>query len=228
MSGSAHLALEQRLGWTFADPGRLCEALTHSTYANENPDSGPCNERLEFLGDAVVGLLTAEILHDQLTAAPEGVLTRRRARVVRRAALADRARALDLGRFLRLGHGQQDKPVGESVLANAYEALVGAVFVDGGYEAARRCFGRAMAEAIEAATDPIDFKTQLQELCHRRGAPPPSYRVVRVSGPDHARRYACEVVVSGAALGAGEAQNKKEAEQLCAQQALQRLGADDE
>lgn len=221
-------ALEERLGWTFGDPARLLEALTHSTFANENPDSGPCNERLEFVGDAVIGLLTAEILHDRLATAPEGVLTRRRARVVRRAALAEMARALGLGGHLRFGHGQRrGKSPSESVLANAYEAVVGAVFVDGGYDAVRRCFGQAMERAIEAATEPIDFKTQLQELCHRRGTPPPRYRVTRVSGPDHARRYACEVDVGGEALGAGEAPSKKEAEQECARRALQRLGADD-
>lgn len=221
-------ALEERLGWTFDDPARLLEALTHSTFANENPDSGPCNERLEFLGDAVIGLLTAEILHARLVAAPEGVLTKRRARVVRRAALAEMARAIELGTHLRLGHGHEPgEPPSESVLADAYEAIVGAVFVDGGYQAVRRCFGRAMEEAIEAATDPIDFKTLLQELCHRRETPPPRYRVVRVSGPDHARRYSCQVEIDGETLGAGEAPSKKEAEQRCARKALQQLGANE-
>lgn len=219
---------DERLGWEFRQPARLTEALTHSTYANEHPDAGPHNERLEFLGDAVLGLLAAQILHETLAGEPEGVLTRRRARVVRQAALAEMARQLDLGGALRLGEGQARDPAGpsESVLANGYEAVVGAVFVDGGYAAVNQCFHASMARAIEQSTDPLDFKTQLQEICHRRSLPSPRYQVVEVSGPDHARQYVCEVEIDSAARGRGSGSSKKAAEQACARMAVEALTID--
>ncbi|MEE8408957.1 MAG: ribonuclease III, partial [Myxococcota bacterium] len=197
-------------------------------FANEHPDAGPNNERLEFLGDAVLGLLAAQILHETLASAPEGVLTQRRALVVRQTALADMARRIELGSALRLGHGQAQDASGpnESVLANGYEAVVGAVFVDGGYAAVQQCFQASMAAAIQQSTEPLDFKTQLQETCHRRQLPAPRYRVMEVNGPDHARRYACEVEVGTIAHGCGEGSSKKAAEQECARLALEALGGD--
>jgi ribonuclease III len=218
--------VEAGLGWKFVEPAWLIEALTHSTYANEHPDAGPANERLEFLGDAVIDLLAARLLFSRFRDAPEGELTRRRARVVRRAALAAMARELALGDALRLGEGQKKSGIAPSrILADTFEAVVGAVFMDGGFGAVETCFAEKLGAAIERATDPVDFKTLLQEEGHRRDLGAPVYRVVDVSGPDHARRYTCELSVGGRSLAQAVASNKKTAEQECAKAALAALEA---
>ena len=216
--------VEARIGWKFREPAWLAQALTHSTFANEHPDAGPANERLEFLGDAVIDLLAARLLFTRFREAAEGELTRRRARVVRRSALAAMARELDLGEVLRLGEGQKKSDGTPSrVLADAFEAVVGAVFMDGGFTAVESCFAERLGAAIERAKDPVDFKTLLQEDCHRRGLTSPVYRVVDVSGPDHARRFTCELWVGERALSRAVATNKKTAEQACAEAALATL-----
>jgi ribonuclease-3 len=216
-------ALEERLGWVFRDRKKLEEALTHSTFANENPGSGPDNERLEFLGDAVLDLLVAAILYSAPARFGEGEMSRRRARVVRRGALAKLAESIDLGQHLRLGIGQARTGRTESILANAFEALVGAVFIDGGYEAVERSFASRLECEIEAAIERIDFKTQLQELCHTLGFEPPEYTLVEIEGPDHAQHFRTEVLVQGKPLGTGQGNNKKAAEQQAARQAVETL-----
>jgi len=221
--GESFEQLQQALGWRFRAPGLLLEALTHSSFANEHPDAGPHNERLEFLGDAVLGLIAARILFDKV-AAREGELSRRRARVVRTEAFAAQAEQLNLGACLRLGEGQKRAVGGDRhLLENAFEALAAAVFCDGGYAAAEQCFAPRLANAIATATSTLDWKSELQEACHKRGLPPPVYTVVAVNGPDHARSYACLVRVGEGTQGAGEASNKKSAEQLCAKDALDKL-----
>jgi ribonuclease-3 len=212
--------LQESLGYSFEDPELLVEALTHSTFANENVGAGVPNERLEFLGDAVVDLIAAHLVFT-LSDEPEGELTRRRARVVRQEALADMAEALELGEMLRLGQGQG--VASRSMLADAFEAVVGAVFLDGGYPAVERCFSPIVSHAIDLATETVDFKTQVQETCHRLGHPPPRYQVVAIDGPDHARVYTCEILVDGEPLGRGTGSSKKIAEQECARAALARL-----
>ncbi len=212
--------LEGRLGWIFRNPALLLEALTHSSYANEHQGTGPDNERLEFLGDAVVNLLAAKLLYTSVHE-PEGVLSARRARVVRREGLAALARDLDLGGHLRLGEGQRAAGgATESLLADAYEALVGAVFLDGGFDAVERSFAQAVGNAMGGAALPVDFKTELQELCHRRQLSAPRYTVTSTEGPPHARRYVCTVKVGDTLQSAGEGASKKAAEQVCAQKAL--------
>ena len=216
--------LEEAIGYHFKDRALLLQALTHSTYSNEHPAEGPPNERLEFLGDAVINLLAGRLLYLRLPDESEGELTRRRAQVVRREALADMARGLELPSFLRLGQGQKATGgVTTRVLADAFEALAAALYLDGGYPAAEASFSRLLADAIDQAAGPIDFKTQLQEECHRLGKPAPVYEVVSVSGPDHAREYACRVLIDGASYGSGRASSKKVAEQLCAEQAIAAL-----
>ncbi|HSI03101.1 MAG: ribonuclease III [Myxococcota bacterium] len=216
--------LEETLGYTFRDPALLAQALTHSTYANEHPDEGPPNERLEFLGDAVINLLAGRLLFLRLADESEGELTRRRAQVVRREALADMAQGLELPSHLRLGHGQKSTGgVTTRVLADAFEALAAAVYLDGGYDAVEKIFSRLLADAIDQAVGPVDFKTQLQEECHKVGKPAPIYEVVQVSGPDHAREYSCRVLIDGACYGSGRASSKKVAEQSCAEEALNAL-----
>ena len=217
--------LEQRLGRPFANRELLRNALTHSTYANENPNEGPDFERLEFLGDAVLDLLAARLLFDQLGEAKEGELSRRRARVVRRDTLAVLANELGLGEHIRLGEGQKRSGGGASkrILADAFEALAGAIYLDGGYQAVEQCLARYILSGIAQTQDPLDFKTRLQEACHRMGLPVPAYQVVAVEGPDHARNFTCDVHVRGEARGRGLGTNKKAAEQMCARQALESL-----
>jgi ribonuclease-3 len=216
--------LEEFLGYTFRDRALLAQALTHSTYANEHPNEGPPNERLEFLGDAVINLLAGRLLFLRLADESEGELTRRRAQVVRREALADMAQSLGLPSHLRLGHGQKSPGgVTTRVLADAFEALAAAIYLDGGYDAVEKIFSRLLAEAIDQAVGPVDFKTQLQEECHKVGKPAPIYEVVQVSGPDHAREYSCRVLIDGACYGSGRASSKKVAEQSCAEEALATL-----
>lgn len=221
-------ALEVRLGWTFRDLALYTQALTHSTYANENPTiaAGSNYERLEFLGDAVLDLIAARLLCEHLPNAPEGELSRRRARLVCRDTLVWLARKLDVGQDVLLGEGQKRAAaeVGDRILADVYEALAGAVYLDGGYAAAEACFAAAIAEAIVHTEQVVDFKTQLQELCHQQGWSSPQYNVVGVDGPPHARIFTCEVTVGDNVCGRGDGSSKKAAEQVCAEAALMHLG----
>lgn len=214
--------LEVRVGYRFDDPSILRQALTHSTYANEHPDEGDHNERLEFLGDAVVGLLVADMLFEDLDQAHEGLLTKRRARVVRREGLAKIARQLELGTHLKLGQGQRRAGGEDSdrLLADALEAFVAALFRDGGMAVVRRTVGPLFADALSERSKRLDFKTTLQERAHALGQAPPDYRVVDISGPDHARTYQVEVAIAGAVRGRGRGSSKKAAEQAAAEIAL--------
>ncbi len=214
--------LERRLGWHFANADLLRQALTHSTYTNENAEAGAHNERLEFLGDAVLSLLSAQFLFKAFSEFTEGELSRGRARLVRGEALTVIARKLALSEYLRVGGRDHLGKISDRVLENAVEALVGAVFLDGGLQAAQTCFEPYFREALEDDA-PEDYKSVLQELCHRRGVPAPEYRVVRVEGPDHARAYVCEVIVDKNSLGSGQGTSRKQAEQQCAQRALEIL-----
>lgn len=214
--------LEAVLGYAFEQPHLLQEALTHSTYANEHPEHGGHNERLEFLGDAVVGLLVANLVFHELDA-EEGHMTKQRARVVRREGLAALARQMELGEFLLLGEGQRRSGGADSdrLLADAFEAVVGAVFLDGGWPAVRDTFLPMFKEALRQGRQPLDFKTALQERAHAAGDVTPEYQVLTVSGPDHAREYEVEVRVGTRVLGCGIGTSKKGAEQVAAERALE-------
>ena len=217
--------LEARLGHRFGDRTLLERALTHRSAA------GPAasNERLEFLGDAVLGLLAAELLYRRFPRAEEGELSRRRAWLVREQTLAEVARELDLGALLRLGPGEL-RSGGfrrDSILADALEALLGAVYLDGGLEAARRVVERLLGERVACQPEPgalKDPKTRLQEWLQARRRPLPTYRVVEVAGAEHARRYtvACEVEGLEAAT-LGEGTSRRRAEQAAAERALAEL-----
>jgi ribonuclease III len=216
------------LGRAFADPGLLALALTHRSYCAENPDTGS-NERLEFLGDAVLGLVVTADIYATYADLPEGQLAKLRASVVNTASLADVARRLGLGDGVRLGKGEEmsggrEK---ESILADALEAVIGAVFVDGGWEDAERFTLGILDEAIAAgATLPgrEDFKTQLQELLARLELGAPSYRITG-SGPDHDKRFTALAIVEGQAWGEGQGTSKKRAEQVAAESALEAIRA---
>jgi len=223
--------LEARLGRPFRDRARALSALTHKSFVNEHREEGAeDNERLEFLGDAVVDLLVSHRLMERFPRAREGELSKMRAAVVDETGLAAMARALDLGGLLRLGRGEELTGGREksSLLADAMEAVLAAVFLEGGLEAAQAMVDRFLEEAYaraSAGTLDRDYKTQMQELCQARFRVSPRYRVVAEQGPDHLKTFEVEVEVKGEALGRGIGRSKKDAEQIAALRALEVLAA---
>jgi ribonuclease-3 len=216
--------LEERLGYRFRDLANLVAALTHASAAEGAPPRA--SERLEFLGDAVLGLVFSELLIERYPECDEGRLSKFRAALVRTSSFAAKARDLGLNRCLMLGRGEErtggrEKP---SILAAAYEAVVGAVFIESGYEAAKRIVLRHFREALTRIAElaSIDPKTELQEHCQQTHRTAPVYRVVRQEGPDHARWFVVEVLLSETVLARGEGASKRSAEQDAAQHALQR------
>jgi ribonuclease-3 len=215
----------------FADAALLERALVHSSYVNENPQAGlESNERLEFLGDAVLGLAVADDLFTTHPEMDEGKLTELRTHLVRRDTLAKAARRLRLGGELRLGRGEEsgggrNRPTN---LSHAYEAVVGAIFLDSGFEAARAFVLRSLRDELEQIGErafPADPKSRLQELSQARHQATPQYRMVKAEGPDHARRFTFEVLLEGNVVGKGRGKSKQEAEKEAARKALERLEA---
>lgn len=219
-------ALEEKLGYTFRDRSLLEHALTHSSYANEHKGEGTgSNERLEFLGDSVLGMVVADHLYRAHPNMPEGDLTRTRASLVCEESLYEVARTLDLGRCLRLGRGEdagggRTRP---SILADAVESVLAAVYLDGGVEQARRIIRALILDREwEKAVD-RDYKTALQELVQKESGWALTYRPVGERGPDHAKIFVMEVDLNGRPVGRGEGRTKKEAEQSAAKTALEKL-----
>ncbi|MFN2607518.1 MAG: ribonuclease III [Acidimicrobiales bacterium] len=218
----------ERLGRPFRDPELLDRAMAHRSWCAETPGV-ESNERLEFLGDAVLGLVVTDHVFRTYPRLPEGHLAQVRAAVVNAGALAEVAEELELGRALLLGKGEdasggREKP---SILADAMEAVIGAVYLDGGWDAAAALVMGLLGERIaEAAAGPggHDFKTRLQELAARRFDQLPRYDVVG-EGPDHAKRFSAVVYLAGQAAGAGEGRSKKQAEQGAARLAWESLTA---
>ncbi len=216
--------LEAKIGYTFRDRTLLENALTHSSYANEHRDQGlSSNERLEFLGDSILGLVVADHLYRTRKDLPEGDLTRIRAALVCEASLVEVAKVLDLGSYLRLGRGEaggggRNRP---SILADAVEAMLAAVYLDGGIGQTRKLIHTLILdqeqERIGAGRD---FKTALQELIQRESGQVLSYRVIGESGPDHCKTFDMEVLLNGKPIGAGQGRSKKEAEQAAAKAAV--------
>ncbi|HJQ85223.1 MAG TPA: ribonuclease III, partial [Candidatus Binatia bacterium] len=215
-------AVEAALGHRFARPAFLDVALTHRSFGDaEN------NEKLEFLGDAVLALAIADLLMARFPEAREGELSKMRAALVNAEVLARKASELGLGRSLRIGKGEQksggrDKP---SILAAAYEAVLGAVYADAGYERARAVVESHFASAIgaEAQVAQRDYKTQLQELTQRLFRETPSYTLVEETGPEHQKRFVSEITIGGRPCGRGVGRSKKTAEQAAAMEALAAL-----
>ncbi len=225
MSDAPSLAvLQERLGHRFAQEDRLRLALTHKSFANEHRVSTH-NERLEFLGDAVLSLVVSEHLMEAFPDASEGDLSRIRAAVVSEPSLAAAARDLGLGAWLLLGRGEEqtggrDK---DSLLADSIEALIAAVYLDGGKAAAASFIMRFFAERITAtgtSGGTQDYKTRLQELCQERLKQLPEYRIVSETGPDHCKEFHVELRIQGRITGQGVGKSKKEAEQRAAKEAL--------
>ena len=218
--------LEKKLGYHFRDIGLLEHAMTHSSYANEHRGAGlTSNERLEFLGDSVLGVVVVDYVFHEHPDMPEGELTRTRAALVCEGSLHEVAKGLDLGRCLRLGKGEdagggRKRP---SILADATEAMLAAVYLDGGMEAVRPIIRTLILDKEQEKSADRDYKTALQELVQRRPGASVSYRLVRESGPDHCRSFEMEASVDGSVIGAGEGRTKKEAEQMAAKAALERL-----
>ena len=219
--------LEKRLDYSFRDPALLEEALNHSSYANEHRSAGiRSNERLEFLGDSVLGFVTAEFLFCQHPDAPEGDLTRIRAALVCEQSLYEVARRLDLGAYLKLGRGEEAGGGRErtSILADATEAVFAAVYLDGGIGAASALIHRLLldAEKEEVLEERRrDYKTALQELVQRQADQVLSYHMVGEEGPDHDKTFLAEVLLNGQLIGQGRGHSKKEAEQNAAAAALE-------
>ncbi len=228
LNAEIRAGLEERLGYQFAREETLRAALTH---CSATARTGDHNETLEFLGDAVVGLVVSDLLFSAWPDADEGRLSRRRAALVNAHSLALRAEALDLGPCLSMGRGEE-KTGGRrktSILAGAYEAIVGAVYRDGGYLAASdlvvRTFQGEIERPLDEASDDAlgDYKTRLQERTQREFRCAPQYTLLRTTGPDHAKDFETRVALSGRVLGTGRGGSKKLAEQLAAREALSLL-----
>ena len=227
MSGGELESLETRLGYRFARRLLLSTALRHRSSVLA---IGENNETLEFLGDAVIQLVVSDLLLRAWPEADEGSLSRRRAALVNARSLADKAQALGLGDLLMLGRGEE-KTGGRakrSILAGAFEAVMGAVFLDGGFAPAHEVCRNIFAADVVAPLDRDsgDFKTQLQEIAQRLYHETPVYELLRTSGPDHAKDFESQVAVGGRVLGTGSGRSKKHAEQAAAREALFRLDAD--
>jgi ribonuclease-3 len=216
-------AVAKALGHEFATPALLREALTHRSYRNERPHLAPTdNERLEFLGDAFLGMCVGKLLFDAEPEAREGELTRKRADLVCEPTLAAIATELGVGPALRLGRGEdrsggRDKP---RLLASALEALVGAVIADAGVMTAWDVVARLFEPRLHRATAERDHKSRVQELVQAESGRTPSYRLVRTDGPDHERVFFVELVVGDEVLATGSGRSKSEAEQVAARAAL--------
>ena len=222
-------ALQESLGVSFNDPSQLRQALIHSSYVNENPSSAlTANERLEFLGDAVLELVITERLYQELPQATEGDMTKLRAALVRRNTLAQMARAAGLGPYLYLGRGEEtsggrDKPAN---LASALEAVVAAIFLDQNLPATKEFILRLFKKELEKVISRggiVNYKTQLQELFQARGQPLPVYHLLEARGPEHEPEFTVEVRSGDTVLGQGIGKSKKLAEAEAARSALEGL-----
>lgn len=218
------ILLQQELGYSFSTPDLLLRALTHVSYERKKQDSH--NEVLEFLGDAVLDLAISDLLMRRYPARSEGDLSRMRAALVNSSALAEKATALNLGSLLRLGKGEErsggrSKP---SILAGAFEALLGAIYEDGGFPPCHRLVERYFAADLkDRKLGQQDYKTRLQEISQMLFRAPPAYRLVSESGPDHDKCFVTEIAVGGKVLGSGTGKTKKQSEQEAAEKALQEL-----
>ena len=221
-------ALEERLGYSFRNRALLETALTHSSYANENRASGiVCNERLEFLGDSVLGVTVADFLYRHFHDMPEGRMTRLRAELVCEQSLHRVALELHLGDYLRLGKGEEHNGGRKraSILSDAVEAVIAAMYLDAGMETAAGFIHRCLLDDVRAIETPTftDYKTSLQELVQRHSGQVLSYELVGEEGPDHAKTFRVQVCLNGDPIGRGIGRTKKEAEQAAAATALEAL-----
>ena len=218
--------LQKKLDYKFKDEGLLLRALSHSSYANENHSIGGSNERLEFLGDSVLGFITAENFFNNYKNFPEGELTKLRAAMVCEKSLAGFAREIELGKYLMLGKGEmimggRERP---SLQADAFEAVIAAIYLDGGMDCARKFVLKYIDEAIKRHQSVKDYKTILQEVVQRNPGEIVEYVLVGETGPDHDKRFEVEVQLNSNVVGKGVGKSKKRAEQEAAREALELMG----
>lgn len=219
--------LENLIGYKFNDRSYLVEALTHSSYANERHDGTVCNERMEFLGDAVLSIVTAEYLYQKFPDMPEGKLSKLRSSLVCTQSLSSFAKQINLGSFLLLGKGEAisggaSRP---SILENAFEALIAAIYLDGGMEPAKKHIIRFLSAEIENQRISFkDYKTALQEVVQQNPDETLNYVLVGESGPDHDKTFEAEVHLNSNVIGKGVGRSKKQAEQEAAREALKLMG----
>lgn len=219
--------LEKAIGYTFKDRSLLEEALTHSSYANEGNRNLVCNERMEFLGDSVLSVVSAEFLFTKFPDMPEGSLSKLRSSLVCTASLSGFARQIKLGDYLKLGKGEMlsggsDRP---SILEDVFEALIAAVYLDGGLEAARRHIVHFLESELQNHQINFkDYKSRLQEFIQQNPDGNLTYRIIGESGPDHDKMFEAEVCFDSNVIGRGKGKSKKQAEQEAAREALQLMG----
>lgn len=220
--------LEERLGYKFNNIKFLEIGITHSSFANETREHVPYNERQEFLGDAVLSIIVSDYIFENYTKLPEGELTKLRASLVCEKSLCGFSNELELGSFLRLGHGEElmggrERP---SILADAFEAVLAAVYLDGGIEPATKIVLRFVKKALEHVENaPFkDYKTLLQEIVQKNPEERLSYVLVAESGPDHDKRFEVDVLLNSNVIGHGIGKSKKAAEQHAAKEALELMG----
>ncbi|MBR5872980.1 MAG: ribonuclease III [Oscillospiraceae bacterium] len=220
--------LEEKLGYKFKNIKFLEVGVTHSSFSNETKEHVPYNERQEFLGDAVLSIIVSDYIFENYTKLPEGELTKLRASLVCEKSLCGFANELELGSFLRLGHGEElmggrERP---SILADAFEAMLAAIYLDGGIEAATKVVLRFIKKALEHVENaPFkDYKTVLQEIIQKNPEERLSYVLVGESGPDHDKRFEVDVMLNSNVIGHGIGKSKKAAEQHAAKEALELMG----
>ena len=220
-------AIEERIQYGFNNKSLLLNALTHSSYANENRGrSCESNERLEFLGDSVLGLVVADALYGRFPDMPEGRMTRLRAQLVCEESLHHVATQIGLGEYIRLGKGEEHTGgrTRTSILADAVEALIAAMYLDGGMEVSRAFITRYILTALDGQMPGFgDSKTELQELVQRKSGSVLAYELLSESGPDHDKTFTSQVSLNGKPIGSGSGRTKKEAEQAAARAALRDL-----
>lgn len=220
--------LEEKIHYQFKDKKILTEALSHSSYANENKRNRRSNERLEFLGDSVLSIVVSQYLFEHFSHLPEGELTKIRASLVCEKSLHIFAKQIDLGKYLLLGKGEENTGGRErpSILADAFEALIAAIFLDGGLETARTHILRFIPEDVEAQRHAAfnDYKTILQEVIQQNPEEKVEYVIVDQTGPDHNKAFTVNVCLNSNIIGVGTGKSKKEAEQMAAREALNLMG----
>lgn len=218
--------LEQALGYTYQNRGLLETALSHSSYANEHYQQPLASyERLEFLGDSILGFVTAEYLFSTFPTKPEGELTRIRAELVCEKNLAQVARSLHLGDHLLLGHGEMQTGGRDrsGILCDVMESLIAAAYLDGGFAAAKGLIDRLILTRLTEVEKTHDFKTELQELVQQKKNQVLTYELIGESGPDHCKQFVMRVLLNGAPVGEGTGTSKKRAEQAAAEKAIAHL-----
>ncbi len=221
--------LETKINIHFHNDALLKRAFIHRSYLNEAKHQESSNERLEFLGDSVLSFLTSHFLYEKYSDFPEGTLTNIRSSLVKTQSLAEVAKKLDLGTLLQLSHGEEASGgrQNSSLLADAFEALLGAIFLDQGVEVARTFLAANLfpnAQDIVDTKSYIDYKSLLQEIVQKESRVSPTYQVVKSEGPDHAKTFWVEATTGGVVLGSGSGKSKQEAEQMAAASALEKIG----